>query len=70
MEKYIEKAILSIINQTFQDFEIIIVNDNSNDNTEIILNQIQNKSNQIKIIRHHQNLGVYLSRIDAALIKF
>ena len=28
-EKYIEKAVLSIINQSFQDFEIIIVNDYS-----------------------------------------
>ena len=37
MEKYIEQTLLSIINQSFQDFEIVIVNDNSNDNTENIL---------------------------------
>ena len=30
MEKYIERALLTIINQSFQDFEIIIVNDNNN----------------------------------------
>ena len=67
MEKFIEKAILSIINQTFQDFEIIIVNDNSNDNTEIILKRMQKEFKEIKIIRHYKNLGVYLSRIDATL---
>ena len=36
MEKYIEKNIISIINQSFQDFEIIIVNDASDDRTENI----------------------------------
>ena len=43
MEKYIEGSILSIINQSFQNFEIIIVNDNSNDNTENII-----KKNEIR----------------------
>ena len=37
MEKYIGRAILSIINQTFQNFEIIIVNDNSHDNSKNII---------------------------------
>ena len=32
-EIYIERALLSIINQSIQDFEIIIINDFSNDNT-------------------------------------
>jgi glycosyltransferase involved in cell wall biosynthesis len=68
MEKYLEKAILSLINQTFQNFEIIIVNDNSNDNTEKILKKLEKEFNKIKVISHHKNLGVYLSRIDAVLI--
>ena len=34
MEKYIETTLLSIINQSFQDFYIIIVNDNSNDDIQ------------------------------------
>ena len=36
-EKYVEKAILSVINQSFQDFEIIVINDNSIDKTYQIL---------------------------------
>ena len=49
MEKYIERAFLSIINQSFQDFEIIIVNDNSNDNTEHIIKNLQFKEKRLKI---------------------
>ena len=67
MEKYIERALLSIINQSFQNFEIIIVNDNSNDSTLKIIKRLQLKFQKIKIINHYKNLGVYKSRIDAVL---
>ena len=52
MNKYIERAILSIINQSFQDFEIIIVNDNSKDDTENIIKRLQLEDNRIKLINH------------------
>ena len=67
MENYIEKVVFSIINQSFQDFEIIIVNDNSNDNTESIIKKLVLKENRIKVINHPKNLGVYASRVDAIL---
>ena len=67
MEKYLERAILSIINQSFQDFEIIIVDDNSNDNSQTIMKMLQLEDNRITIINHYQNLGVYSSRVDAIL---
>ena len=67
MEKYIEKSLLSIINQSLQNIEIIIVNDNSKDKTEIILKRFQKKYKYIKTINHSKNLGVYYSRIDAVL---
>ena len=66
MEKYIEKSLLSIINQSFKEFEIIIVNDNSNDNTVKIIELFQLEDKRIIIINHYKNLGVYYSRIDAA----
>jgi glycosyltransferase involved in cell wall biosynthesis len=56
-----------LLNQSFQDFEIIIVNDNSNDNTEIITKSIMFKDQRIKIIKHSETLGVYASRVDAIL---
>ena len=67
MENYIESSLLSIINQSFQNFEIIIVNDNSNDNTKNIINGMQYKDKRIKCINHLKNLGVYASRADAIL---
>ena len=67
MEKYIEKTLVSLINQSFQNFEIIITNDNSNDNTEKIIKNYQLKDNRIKLIEHNKNLGVYKSRIDSVL---
>lgn len=66
-EKYIENAILSVINQSFQDFEIIVVNDNSIDNTSKILMKLQNKDKRIKVIYHSQNLGIYHSRVEGVL---
>ena len=67
MEKYIGKALLSIINQSFHFIEVILVNDNSNDKSKQIIQKIQSKDNRIKIINHYKNLGVYKSRIDAVL---
>jgi len=67
MEKYIEQTLLSIINQSFQDFEIVIVNDNSKDKTWEILNKLHLEDNRIKIINHTINKGVYYSRMEAIL---
>ena len=67
MEKYIEQTLLSIINQSFQDFEIVIVNDNSIDNTEKIINKLRLEDYRIKVINHTINKGVYYSRVEAIL---
>ena len=67
MEEYIENSLLSIINQSFKNFEIIIVNDNSKDKTFNIVKRLQSKDQRIKIISHKHNSGVYSSRIEAIL---
>ena len=65
MEKFIESALLSILNQSFQNFEIILVNDNSVDKTLEIISKYQINDDRIKVINHPKNLGVYCSRKDA-----
>lgn len=47
-EKYLEKCLNSIINQTFDDYEVIVVNDGSTDNSEKIIDDFCNKYTNIK----------------------
>ena len=67
MEKYLCKLIGSILNQSFNNFEIIIINDCSNDKTENLIQEFLFKLKKIKIINHSDNLGVYISRVDGVL---
>ena len=48
-EKYIEKCLNSLVNQTLRDIEIICVNDGSTDNSMIIVRKFANKDSRIKI---------------------
>lgn len=59
-EKYIREAIESILKQTFNDFEFIIIDDGSSDNTLGIIKSYQDT--RIKIIKNDANLGVSLSK--------
>ena len=56
-EKYLRDSIDSILRQTFTDFEFIIINDGSTDNTANILNDYGLKDNRIKII-NQDNMGL------------
>ena len=58
-EKFLEEAIDSILNQTFQDFELIICDDQSQDRTPEILSFYANKSNKIRYFRNPRNLGIF-----------
>ena len=49
-EKYLDKSIQSLINQTFKDIEIILVNDGSTDNSRNICEYFKIKDKRIKVI--------------------
>lgn len=55
-EKYIKETIDSVLNQTFENFEFIIVNDGSTDNTKNIIESY--KDNRIKLYNLDRNMGV------------
>ncbi|MFH2013666.1 MAG: glycosyltransferase family 2 protein [Patescibacteria group bacterium] len=61
-EKDIRKSIDSILNQTFKDFELIIINDGSTDSTKNIVENYTDS--RIKIINHDINQGIYSARSD------
>lgn len=57
-EKRVSKSIESILNQTFQDFEFLILDDCSTDNTYEICNYYAKKNQKIKLMKNNQNLGL------------
>ncbi|MGJ0577778.1 glycosyltransferase family 2 protein [Xenorhabdus bovienii] len=58
VEKYINEALTSIINQTIKDIEIIIVDDCSSDHTYKICSEYSRKDNRIKLFRNKKNSGI------------
>jgi glycosyltransferase involved in cell wall biosynthesis len=57
-EKYLDEAINSILTQTYQDFEFIIVDDCSSDNSLDIIMKFADIDKRIKIILNDENLGI------------
>lgn len=71
--KFLDQAISSILNQTFSNFEFIIVDDASTDNSWKIIKSYAKKDTRIIAIRNKINLGVSLSSniaISQARAKF
>jgi alpha-1,3-rhamnosyltransferase len=58
-EKYVEQAILSVINQTYKNIELIIIDDGSKDNSPYLIKELINRNNSFKIIFEIQdNMGL------------
>ena len=61
VEKYLSRCIDSILNQTFRDFELILVDDGSPDKSGEICDEYAKKDDRIKVI-HKKNGGVSIAR--------
>ena len=67
VEQYLENCIESILNQTFKDFELILVDDGSTDNSGKICDIYKKKDSRIKVI--HKNNGGLSSARNAEFLK-
>lgn len=61
-EKFIENSILSVLNQTYKNFELIIIDDKSKDNTINIVSRFFRIDSRIKFLKNTENLGVAETR--------
>lgn len=78
-ESFLEKAVRSVMRQSYKNLEIIVVNDCSKDNSLLLLRQLQLQDIRIKIFENEKNLGIsktlnkgienssgtYIARMDA-----
>ena len=64
-EKYLKNCLKSVVNQTFDDIEIIVINDGSYDNSEKIINSFKKNDNRIRII-NKENTG-YANSLNVAI---
>ena len=64
-ERFLNNAIKSILNQSFKNFEFIIVNNDSHDKTQDILISYQKKESRIKVLTNSNNETLYEGRTKA-----
>ena len=72
-EKFIGKTIESVLSQTYENWEMLIMNDVSTDNSLAVVNEYAKKDDRIKVLNTEKNMGVVKGRnhlIDLANGKF
>ena len=62
MEKYLSECIDSVVQQNLESYEIILIDDNSTDNSKLIINSYCDNYSQIRCIYNERNLGVSVCR--------
>ena len=64
-EKYLSETINSVLNQTYKNWELLLVDDCSTDNTISVIEPFQKKDTRIKLFRQRQNSGAAVTRNKA-----
>lgn len=61
-EKTIQKSIESILKQSYKNWELIVIDDGSTDDTKEFVERLIKKEKRIRLITNHKNIGCALSR--------
>lgn len=61
-ELYLEETIISVIKQSYTNWELILIDDGSTDNSFNIMKSMEKKDNRIKVFKNDNNLGVSNTR--------
>lgn len=64
---YLLTCLRSVVNQTFNDFEIVVVDDCSSDDTVSVIEQLKQNEHRIRLIRQETNQGTMAARVAGAL---
>lgn len=59
--KFIAQSVESVLNQTWENLELIIVDDGSSDNTEEVVSVIRDKDSRVVYLKNEKNLGLQKS---------
>lgn len=68
MEKYLERCVDSILEQTYRNLEIILVDDCSSDTSATLIQKYVEQDDRIKVARHEVNRGLFQARITGSQI--
>lgn len=60
--KFVEEAIISVINQTYVNFELLVLDDGSTDDSWKVLQRLVAKDSRIKIFKNKKNSGIGFTR--------
>lgn len=61
-EKYVVEAINSVLAQTYKNWELLVLDDGSNDNTLQVIEEFSKNDSRIKALRNGKNMGVSATR--------
>lgn len=62
MERFIEAAVRSVMNQSFESWELLVIDDCSKDTTCTIVEKLALEDSRIRLIRNEENIGVAKTR--------
>lgn len=57
-QKYLEKCIESVLNQTYKNIELLLINDGSTDNSKTICEKYKNKDERVKLFNQINQRGI------------